>query len=125
MCKANPEKITHIIDKLEALDKLNKQDLESFVNDYSKYIDKEILNTQKNENLMFLSGKAILKVVDSQNMQFSLDVYYRNISDKYINKKMVGNLMEMDDYLTEQAKSFLISKNEMTFDIEAPRDHKS
>lgn len=120
MCKPNAEKITHIIDKLEALDKLNKQDLESFVNDYSKYIDKEILNTQKNENLIFLSGKATLKVVDPQNMQFSLDIYYRNTLDKYINKKMEGNLMKMDDYLTEQAKLFLISKNEMTFDIDAP-----
>ena len=53
-------------------------------------------------------------------MQFSLDIYYRNTLDKYINKKMEGNLMEMDDYLTEQAKLFLISKNEMTFDIDAP-----
>ncbi len=59
-------------------------------------------------------------MVDPQNMQFTLDIYYRNTLDKYINKKMKGNLMEMDDYLTEQAKLFLISKNEMTFDIDAP-----
>lgn len=122
MCVSDLKKeiVGKIVKNLEIMDNANKLSLEDYINNYSKYVDKIIINTQLNDKIVYQAGKAVLKVLDDINMQISLELYFQNTEGKYIRKEFESRKFIMTDYLNESAIKELISLNFMSFDIESP-----
>lgn len=124
MQKTNEEKIIKMLDKLESMFNDTKQDLETFVMSYSKYIDQFIIDNQLKQNLIYISGKATLKAFNSNFLKFHFECYFKDLNERYIHKNLESNLINIDDYLTSEAKLFLINKKEIIFDVEPPKTNK-
>lgn len=122
MCVSDLKKeiVGKIVKNLEIMDNANKLSLEDYINNYSKYVDKIIIDTQLNDKIVYQAGKAVLKVLDDINMQISLELYFQNTEGKYIRKEFESRKFIMTDYLNESAIKELISLNFMSFDIESP-----
>lgn len=97
-----------------------RQGLEQFIQQYSTGLDKIILQTEATENLNFQAGKAFLKLLPNDEMQFSADLYYQNQSGAWVNKKTESFRMSLIAYLTDEAISELKQAKEFKFQVDKP-----
>lgn len=118
------EKIDEILKSnvLPILVRLNQSSIEQFMEHYSNEVDALILGIEKRENLNYVAGYAILKVVSEteQTMSLLFDLYFQNQQQQWINKKMQTETFLISDYLTEIAANELYQAKEIKYDVDKP-----
>ncbi|MFC0820697.1 hypothetical protein [Moraxella marmotae] len=112
------DKKAHLL--LDAAIKLNQTSIHGLVNSYSARIDALILNTEKQENINYIAGHAILKLVSDTQMQLEFDLYFQNINGQWLNKKTASDTMNVHDYLEDESAAKLLNEKQIQFDIDKP-----
>lgn len=107
---------------LAKLVEINQKSIEQFVNAQSHQVDNFIIKTQRTENLIYIAGHALLKVVSENEMQIFFDLYFQDNLEQWVNKKIHTEKFYMRDELTDEAFQQLISANELKFDVEPPKE---
>ena len=72
---------------LSKLVELNRKSIEQFINVQSNQVDSYIINSQRSENLIFIAGHALLKVISETEMQIFFDLYFQDKQEQWVNKK--------------------------------------
>lgn len=114
------EKISLLMNNLELLYKENKPTFEEFLKDYSSSVDKVILDIQSKENLLFLTGKLKGEVVENELVQFMLELYFKNNEDKFTQKTLSSNPIELADYIKESEIPQVLENQHFEFEIMPP-----
>lgn len=101
---------------------LNKErlSLNEFIKNYSLNIDKYIIETQNSENIKFIAGNLSINTLNNTVILMVIDLYFKNASGGWINKKTKLPDMEMDAYLNDDAIQYLLNQKSVTFDINPP-----
>lgn len=122
MCfKTNNLKIEKIINHLEIIYNETKVGLEDFLNDYSKNVDKVIIDTQVKDGVVYQTGTLSLSLVNDDIMQINIELYFQTSSAYYIKKELSCNNILMSDYLNAASIAKLREVKVIKFDIETPK----
>ena len=107
---------------LSKLVELNRKSIEQFINVQSNQVDSYIINSQRSENLIFIAGLALLKVISETEMQIFFDLYFQDKQEQWVNKKFHSEKFFIRDELTDDAFVQLTSLKEFKFDVEPPKE---
>jgi hypothetical protein len=107
---------------LSKLVELNRKSIEQFINVQSNQVDSYIINSQRSENLIFIAGHALLKVISETEMQIFFDLYFQDKQEQWVNKKFHSEKFFIRDELTDDAFVQLTSVKEFKFDVEPPKE---
>lgn len=122
MCfKTNNLKIEKIINHLEIIYNETKVGLEDFLNDYSKNVDKVIIDTQVKDGVVYQTGTLSLSLVNDDIMQINIELYFQTSSAYYIKKELSCNNILISDYLNAASIAKLREVKVIKFDIETPK----
>ena len=88
---------------LSKLVELNRKSIEQFINVQSNQVDSYIINSQRSENLIFIAGHALLKVISETEMQIFFDLYFQDKQEQWVNKKFHSEKLFIRDELTDDA----------------------
>lgn len=103
----------------------NRMTLEEYLEDYSKKIDKAILDIEKEEQATYITGEASFSAFIDGNqdkvMKIKIDLYFQKTEEDYINYPILEELKnkEIEWVLKDEAIEQLI-KEAQNFDIKKP-----
>ena len=124
--KANLDDISNqikdILPKLENhLKSFSQIDLEGIVGIYSPQIDKIIKETEKEYNCRFGAGRFFISVIDDESFTLRTEIYFVDKDKKFYACKSESSPQQIKN-LTDNAKEELMEKQEVSFDINPPKD---
>lgn len=113
--------IKNILPKLENhLKSFSQIDLEGIVDIYSPQIDKIIKETEKEYSCRFGAGRFFITAIDDESYILRTELYFVDKDKKFYACKSESQPQQMKQ-LTEDSKTELMEKQEVSFDIEHPK----
>lgn len=99
-----------------------------FIEHTGMYFDQMILNTEKKNNLRFISGKItlILEEETSELIQMTADFYYQDAAKKWILQQKKGNIPAERFYDAETSQELLQLRQtgHLEFMIDPPEERE-
>lgn len=98
-----------------------KMSFEDIANVFSKDIDRIIINNKKNQ-LKYIGGIFSIYLYDDKNFRIGYQVYFKEISGKYLNKSAESDSMSIN-YLDNSSLKELIANKKVEFNIDEPEEN--
>ncbi len=114
--------IKDILPRMETyLKSFSQIDLDGIVGIYSPQIDNIIKATEKEYDCRFGAGRFFISTVDNEFYFLRTELYFIDKSQKYYACKSESGPQPMK-HLTDSAKTELMEKQEVSFDINPPKN---
>ena len=99
-----------------------------FIDKQEAFLDQRILDSQKEEGIVYQGGKLNFAIDESKNddIVMTANLYYKNKADQWINQSMKQTIDKtlFSDWMTSKELGVLRKGETLEFDIESPHEEE-